>query len=316
VPLSGHWANESFFSVFTFPMITGDPSTALTEPYSIVLTEKSAKKLFGDTDALGKAVLLVGENGDQEFVVTGVIKDVPVFSHIKFDMLASLSTRAITEKDNGYEMSWDHIWSGYVYLLLPKETDLQNLQTNLNTLSAKEDQTVKNTSIRLSLQPLSTIALGEDLNNSIGPVMVRSNVWMIGILSVIVILSACFNYTNLSIARSLRRSREVGIRKVVGALRSHVVGQFVVEAVMIALCSLVFAFGLFVLLLIAGLIALPAAQFFFVRYALDEYADTAPVAWNELLIGVMAVMSLAFLMIATHTLKVARRNPAQVLKSE
>jgi putative ABC transport system permease protein len=248
VPLSGFWANEALFNVFTFPMISGDPSTALKNPFSIVLTEKSARKLFGDAEALGKTIIWPGDKGDKEFIVTGVIKDVPLFSHMKFDMLASLSTREITEKENKFELAWENIWNGYVYVLLPEGIDIQNLQTNLNTISSKENKTVKNTIISLSLQPLEKIALGKDLNNSIGHVMGISNVWMIGVLSVIVILSACFNYTNLSIARSFRRSREVGIRKVVGALRSHVVGQFVVEGVMISLCALVFSFTLFVLL--------------------------------------------------------------------
>ena len=247
VTLSGQWANESFFKVFTFPMISGDPSTALKEPYSIVLTETSAKKLFGHTDVLGKSVVPTGNADEHELVVTGIVRDVPRFSHMKFDMLASLSTRAIQQKWDDGEMSWTNIFGGYVYVLLPKETDLQNLQKNLNALSEKENQTAKNTTISLSLQPLSKIALGDDLFNSIGPVMASSNVWMIGILSAIVILSAAFNYTNLSVARSLRRSREVGIRKVVGALRRHVIGQFLVEAVIIALCALVFSFVLFVL---------------------------------------------------------------------
>ena len=248
IPLSGHWASESFFKVFTFPMISGDPSTALKDPYSVVLTEKSAKKLFGDADALGKTIIRTGDKREQEFVVTGVMQDVPAFSHLRFDMLNSLSTRAILVKDHPDEMAWDNIWNGYVYVLLRPETDLQHLQTNFNTISAKEDQTITNTSIKLALQPMSEIALGKDLSNSIGPVMVSSNVWMISVLCIIVILSACFNYTNLSIARSLRRSREVGIRKVVGAVRTQVVSQFVVEAVIIALLALVFAFGLFVLI--------------------------------------------------------------------
>ena len=145
-------------------------------------------------------------------------------------------------------MLWSNIWNAYVYLNLPKGIDLENLQTNLNTISSKENQTIKNSKVDLSLQPMSEIALGEDLNNSNGYVMETSNVWMVGVLSIIVILSACFNYTNLSIARSLRRSREVGIRKVVGALRSHVLSQFVVEAIIIALFALVLSFGLFVLL--------------------------------------------------------------------
>lgn len=248
VPLSGLWASESFFSVFTFPMISGDPATALQEPFSVVLTEKSAKKFFGDDEALGKTILYPGDKENNQFIVTGVIKDVPSFSHVKFDILASISTREITMKGNKWEMMWDNVWDAYVYLVVPEKTDLQNLQANFNDLSTKESKTVKNTAISLSLQPLGEIALGEELNNSIGPVMGSSNVWMISVLSVIVILSACFNYTNLSIARSFRRSREIGIRKVVGALRFHVVAQFVVEAVVIALCALVFSFALFVMI--------------------------------------------------------------------
>ena len=149
-------------------MVSGDPSTALKNPFSIVLTEKSANKLFGHADALGKTILCPADKENQEFVVTGVIKDVPLFSHMKFDMLASLTTREITIKDNKYELLWDNIWNAYVYLLLPENTDLQTLQANLNTISAKENKTVKNTTINLALQPLGEIALGEDLNNSIG----------------------------------------------------------------------------------------------------------------------------------------------------
>lgn len=247
VAFSGHWANESFFKVFTFPMINGDPTTALKNPYSVVLTEASAKKLFGDTDALGKVILRREETGNQPFVVTGVIKDVPTFSHLKFDMLASLSTRDIMQKYDPFEMAWDNIFRGYVYLLLAENCNLEVVQSNLNAVSANENLTKENVKISLSLQPLSKIALGDDLINSIGPVMAGSNVWVIGILSAIVILSAGFNYTNLSVARALRRSREVGIRKVVGALRHQVIGQFLVEAVIIALCALVFSFVLFVL---------------------------------------------------------------------
>src|SRR5688572_4041652 len=116
VPLSGLWANESFFEVFTFPMVKGEPSTALKNPFSVVLTEKSAKKLFGDADPLGKGISLPGDKEDTEFIVTGVIKDVPLFSHMKFDVLASISTREITQKGNKFEMRWDNIWNAYVYL--------------------------------------------------------------------------------------------------------------------------------------------------------------------------------------------------------
>jgi ABC-type antimicrobial peptide transport system permease subunit len=245
VPLSGFWANESFFQVFTFPMLSGDPSTALKNPFSIVLTETAARKMFDDADPLGKTVLLPGDKEDTEFAVTGVIKDVPLFSHMKFDMLISLSTREITQKDNKHEMRWDNIWNAYVYLLLPKNGDFETLQSSLTAISRKENQAINNTTIGLGLQALGDIALGKDLNNSIGMVMGTKSVWMIAVLSIIVLLSACFNYTNLSIARSFRRSREIGIRKVVGALNIHVIGQFIVEAALIALCALVASYFMF-----------------------------------------------------------------------
>jgi putative ABC transport system permease protein len=248
LPMSGLWANEDFFEVFSFPLVSGDPASALSNPYSVVLTETSARKLFGDKDPLGKTITGNGGNSAVQYIVTGVMRDAPKFSHLQFQVLISLSTRQVTEKESKYEMAWDNIWSGYVYVLLPEKTDLQNIQHNLDVLSERQNQTSRNTKINLALQPISEIAFGENLNNSIGPVMGSSNVWMIGVLSLIVLLSACFNYTNLSIARSLRRSREVGIRKVVGALRSQLMGQFLIEAIIIALLAFTLSFGIFVLL--------------------------------------------------------------------
>lgn len=242
IPLYGYWASGSFFDVFTFPLIEGNARTALKNPFSIVLTEKSANKLFGHTDVLGKAII----KDNKEFIVTAVAKDIPVFSHLQFDMLASLSSRQLTEKERwDKEMSWSNIWNGYTYIILDENTDLKKLQTTLDKICSIEDKTIKNASIRLQLQPLNEIALGKDLNNSIGYVMDSKNVWMIGILTAVVMLSACFNYTNLSIARSLKRAREVGIRKVSGALKGHVITQFIVEAVVIALIALAFSFLLF-----------------------------------------------------------------------
>ncbi len=246
VPLSGLYANESFFDVFSFQLLEGNASTALKSPFSVIVTETSAKKLFGTESALGK---IVSARDDRQYTITGVVKDLPKFSHIKFDLLVSLSTREVTEKDDWKdEMKWDNIWSGYTYILLSKDADLTNIQRNLNILAEKNDNVVPNTKVRLSTQPLFSIALGVDMNNSLGNIMGSNEVMVIGILSIIVILSACFNYTNLSIARATRRSREVGIRKSIGALRGHVLGQFLVEAIMVSVLSLVLAFVLFILL--------------------------------------------------------------------
>lgn len=244
VPVQGIYADEHFLSVFTFPLLKGELKTALKEPYSIVLTEKSAKKLFGDTDAFGKPVRF----DSIDYMVTAVLKDIPTFSHIQFESIVSFSTIELKAKDDKDFSGWLSIWQNYVYLVLPENTDLQNLQSSLDKLSSDENAAFEHEKNTLALQHLSDIALGPDLSNPIGPVMMVSVVWVVAGLAFIVILSACFNYTNLSIARALRRSREVGIRKVNGASKSHVLGQFIAEAVIIALLALVFSFGLFLIL--------------------------------------------------------------------
>ncbi len=244
IPLKGYWANESLHKVFSFPFLKGNPATALKAPFSIILTETAAQKLFGNEEALNKVLELHGK----QYTVTGVIKDVPKFSHVRFEMLGSLSTSEILNKDDKDELAWDNVWITWVYLLLPPNADLITLKANLDQLSAKEDSKVKNTHIELSLQSLDDILLGEDMGNQIGPVVGGRAIWIFGGLAFVVILSACFNYTNLSIARALRRTREVGIRKVIGALKTHVMSQFIIEAVLISVCSLFMALLLFFLI--------------------------------------------------------------------
>ncbi|MBC7923331.1 MAG: ABC transporter permease [Ferruginibacter sp.] len=245
LPTEALWADESFFKVFTFPLLQGDPATALKAPYSLVLTEKSAKKLFGEADALGKSVQFDTLN----YVVTGVMKNIPPLSHLRFEALVSFSTVELQKPttDGGF-LSWESIYMTYVYLVLPERGNPQTLQANLHQLSARENARLTNRKIFLSLQPLQEITLGKHLGNQIGPTLNWLTVWVLGGLALVVILSACFNYTNLSIARSLRRSREVGMRKVVGALKRQVLEQFTFESVLISLLSLVFSFLLFLFL--------------------------------------------------------------------
>ncbi len=246
IPLYGFWANEAMFRVFSFKLLQGDPATALKAPFSVVLTEKSARKLFGDINVVGKTITV---NKDKDYTITGILKDPPVFSHIRFDMLASLTTREITEKDNIHEMAWDsNRGSTWAYVLMPYSGDVLALQRNLRRLSEKEDKTVKNTHIELALQPLDNIMTGENLSNQIGQTMGSTVVWIFGSLTLIVILSACLNYTNLSIARSFRRFREIGIRKTVGALKGHIINQFIVESIVTSLLALMFSFVLFLVI--------------------------------------------------------------------
>lgn len=241
IPLAGFWGNESFFRVFSFKLLRGNPATALKEPFGLVLTQTSSRKLFGDTDAIGKTIV----RNKLEYTVTGVMEDVPVFSHLKFDMLGSLSTLESIESENPHLMKWDSMWDTWAYVLMPDRADLLALQQSMDKLSAQEDKSIADTHIQLALEPLTEIMTGENLSNQIGPTMGKTPVRIFLILSFVVIISACFNYTNLSIARAFRRTKEVGIRKTIGALRGQVAGQFMVESVTISLLALVFSFLLF-----------------------------------------------------------------------
>jgi putative ABC transport system permease protein len=245
IPLSGIWADDAFFSIFTFPLLQGNPAAALKDPYSIVLTETSARKLFGSQNALGQSVKFDSVN----YIVTGVMKDIPKLSHMYFDLLVSFATVDLMKPDmDGGYMSWNNVYSNYTYILLPPDGDVNTVQASIDKISNAENKALEDQRIKLNLQPLGEIPLKAKFGNPIGPSMNGIALWVLGGLALVIIMSACFNYTNLSIARSLRRSREVGIRKVMGARKLHVLGQFVVEAVLIALLALLVSFGIFIIL--------------------------------------------------------------------
>jgi ABC-type antimicrobial peptide transport system permease subunit len=245
VPFTGIYAEPSMLRIFTLPMLKGDAATALQLPYSIVLTETSAKKLFGAEDAFGKTIHF----NNLDYKVTGILKDVPFFSHIQFESLVSFSTIEPRIAKDQNLLKWENVWQrNYVYLLLPENLRASGIQAEIDAICAGENKTDDEAEIHLTLLPLYDIVLGEELNNSIGPVVPEIVLWIIGGLALVVILSACFNYTNLSIARSMRRYKEVGLRKVIGAGDRQVRQQFLAEAVMVSLVALLLSFGMFLLL--------------------------------------------------------------------
>jgi putative ABC transport system permease protein len=250
LPIRGFWADPSLFRIFTFPMLEGNPETALKDPYSIVLTETAAKKLFGNGPALGKAIKFDTLN----YRVTGIMKDVPFFSHINFEALVSLSTAEQLNRNNNNFEQWTNMSSNSVYLLLPEKADRASIQSQLDAIAKEENRAEENTKIQLELLPLDKIVVGENFRpseggpGSVGPHMPPVVLWILGGLALVVILSACFNYTNLSMARAMRRFKEVGLRKAIGAGKSQVWQQFLVEAVMISLAALLLSFFLFLVL--------------------------------------------------------------------
>ncbi|WP_339810479.1 ABC transporter permease [uncultured Imperialibacter sp.] len=253
VDLHGFWASPAFFEVFSFELLKGNPHTVLDEPNAVVITEESATRLFGEVDPIGKSIAINNDGpykdveGNIEGVVTGVVKDVPTNSHIQFDLLLSYNNYLPVMKARGGRDSWLAMANDFVYVLLDESNNRAVLDNNLARISGEENEAFKedNIFIEATAQPFTNIIPGPHLINWRGPVLEAKNVWSLVGLVLVVMVSACFNYTNLSIARSLSRAKEVGVRKVIGAGRSQIASQFVVESIVISLVSLCFAIALF-----------------------------------------------------------------------
>ncbi len=231
------FADSVFFDVFTFPLISGNPQTALLKPFSIVINETTARKYFGDEAALGKTVQMqnpYGE-GDIEVTVTGVMKDMPSNSHFHMDILLSMSTgHSIFPGALKRMWGWD---SQYTYVVFPQDLQLEEFNKRLIEFGKKhiEGDWFK----RFFAQPITKIHLHSNLNSEIEANSDINYIYIFSIVGLIIITLAAVNYMNLATARSLRRSREVGIRKSVGAYKRQLIFQFLSESILFVIIALV-----------------------------------------------------------------------------
>jgi len=231
------YVDHSIFDVFSFEMIEGDPKTALEVPFTMVFTEKTAKKYFGDESPVGKII-----NWDNKFDyrVTGVVKDPPANSHFTFNALASFSTFIKYDPRIG---SWNG-GSFQTYLLLQENTDLREFGQKMKGFHEKHlGPALKERGIELeiSLQTLKSIHLHSNLQYELGDNSDIRLIYAFWAIAVIVLLIACINFMNLATARSAGRAKEVGMRKVLGAQRTKLIVQFLGESFVFALLSLVLA---------------------------------------------------------------------------
>jgi len=261
-----YFADPSVFEVFSLRLLRGDPATALKEPNSLVLTEQAAARYFGREDPLGK-VLRVDNTYD--FRVTGVMRDVPRRSHIDFDILASFESLNVLPIYGGTQYGTFER-SGlnpdvYTYLLLkdgyrPAELE-KKMPAFLNTYLGRQ---LAQANVRLTpfLQPLVDIHLHSNLDAELRANSSVSDIYVFSAVALFILAIAGINFMNLATARSAGRAREVGIRKVVGAERRELIGQFLGESLLLAMISLILAVALARLLLpVFGLLAGKALAF-------------------------------------------------------
>ncbi|MEP7106785.1 MAG: ABC transporter permease [Ferruginibacter sp.] len=238
------FTDPSFFKLFGFKLEEGDGGAALNAPNKIVLSRETATRFFGKENAVGKS-LVFEKMGT--FMVTGVMESSIKKSHIDFGVYSSMSSIPALERSGklpANSVDWSNISAGYTYVMLKEGIFKKQLTAALNNVTApfRTSGIANKSSIIFDVQSITKIAPGEDLGNSIGRGATIGKIAAESTIAFIILISACFNYTNLSIARSLKRGKEVGIRKVSGALRSQIFLQFIIESVVISFFALGLAY--------------------------------------------------------------------------
>ncbi|TEU04780.1 MAG: ABC transporter permease [Candidatus Aminicenantes bacterium] len=221
-----HMADPGFFRMFSFPFIKGDPETALADRNAIVITQKAALKYFGTEDPIGKVLHLAQDRAD--FKVTGIIENIPPNSHIQFDFMIRVEFLGEDRLAR-----WEE-WTGPCYILLRPGASSEAFTAKIADIyKVYEDPEATYSPV---LQPLTKVHLYEF--GSPGRI---KQVYLFSLIAVFILIMACINFMNLSTARSAKRAREVGMRKVIGATRKQLIRQFLGEAMIIAFLSLILA---------------------------------------------------------------------------
>lgn len=232
----GIYLDSTFFDLFDYELISGVPEKALTKEHSVIITQRLAKKIFGEEDPYMKTLEMDGE----KYSITGVIEDFPPDSHIDFDIGVSFVTISNPE----YDITQRDGISFPTYLLLKENVDRQEVEEKINELTARlGEEMMGEYSLELDVkfQPLSDIHLRSDFTFEYARTTDIANIYLFAALAIFVILIAVINFINLSTVLYEKRSREIGIRKVTGAYRNDLVAQFISESVLVALLAFLFA---------------------------------------------------------------------------
>ena len=317
----GYFADGNLLKILDFEFIEGDPNTALDNPRSLVISEEMATQLFYNENPIGKTVTFKNtdlsptgvDNGNREkayglFTITGVLKPSNHKTHLPFKILASLSSLNTLAQDSIINYSpndWNNIWSNYTYVLMQKGKTENDLKVILDRVSDKYYPKGEQNQFAYIPQSITEITPGKALGNETHIAIPKIVLWVLGILCLIVMFSACLNYTNLSVARSLTRAKEVGVRKVSGATRGQIFGQYIAESVLISLISLLFAIGMLFVL-----------QYLFSNLMLNKYLNITfkqDISLYMIFVGFSVVVGLIAGILPS--MYISAFNPIQILKN-
>ena len=241
-----YWADSTLFNVFTLPFVKGNPKTALNQPHTVVLTESLAKKYFGSENPMGK--IMKFEDGTP-YTVSGIIKDCPENSHFKYDIFASMASVEFGNSPFWFNNNF------YTYILLKKGTSVKGFEAKTFEIIKKymspqlyqtlgvhySDWKKQGNSYKFFLEPLGKIHLYSHLEHELEPNGDIKYVYIFSIVALFILLIACINFMNLSIARSATRSKEVGVRKVLGSNKLQLIKQFMIESFVLTFFSILVA---------------------------------------------------------------------------
>ncbi len=239
--------DPSVFDIFSFHLKEGNRETVLKDPFTVVLTEEAAHRLFGETNPIGQSFQMAND-AEHDYKVTGVMEDIPDNSHIKFNMLVSMATIVSLNPEFDLNNTWDND-GFYSYLLLAPDRNVTQLEDQLQALNKQNIEEPLASQYDPSLIPLTDIHLYSNLRNELEPNGSMTQVYIFIAIAIFILFIAVINYMNLATARSARRAKEVGMRKTLGAERYQLVSQFLSESVLLVLLASAFSLVLAFLLL-------------------------------------------------------------------
>ncbi len=238
------YADSSLLQLFSFTLVSGNPETILRDPYSVVLTEETANRIFGDRNPVGEQLVLNGDN----YMVTGIIKSPPIKSHIRFSSIISFST---LYEDSRFYMDWNGGWQYFTYIKLHEGASLERLEERMPDFMYRHiNHLYEQVGSRLEpiFQPLFSIHMNGEIGDGFGPGGNKIALLVYSAIALFILVIASINFMNLSTARATARAKEVGIRKVVGAFRRKIIWQFLSESIFLSV------FGLFLAMILIEII--------------------------------------------------------------